>query len=109
MNRGECLTRFILSRWYNPDCKSINYNSDWRHEDEICPSGFSLNIQGEDCLLNSICDADGFAWNTMEGACNKCKFRSGESIKPVTLSFNEDDADITAFFCYKSEKPVTKQ
>lgn len=107
MTRSECLTRFILSREYNPDAKSINYNSDLWHEERICPSGFALSIQGE-VLLNSICDTDGFAWNTMAGSCNKCKFCGGESIKPVTLSFNEDDANITGFFRYNSEKPVMK-
>lgn len=106
MNRVECLTRFILTRRYNSDARCIIYNSDWKHEEEICPSALSVSIEGED-LLNAICEADNIVWNAMVSRCNNCKFRSGESVKPVESLLEErDDTDITGFICNRHGDPA---
>lgn len=112
MTRKECLAKFILAREYNPDCECVNYNSDWKHEVEICPSGLSIcglhiSANGEDDLLNHICEIDASVWNGMESRCNNCKFRDGESIKKMESPLDtNDDVDVSCFLVYRTVDPA---
>lgn len=87
-DRLQCLTGFILSRWYNPDAECVNYNSDAFKSDAVCKNRYVLTLIGDD-VFTHICSADQFAWNIMSELCSKCACRSGPQIPRRECSLQE--------------------